>query len=99
MFWESIIIEGHELKKLRMLVHRLRQEAVNCACDITHAQSKGKLSKKAERTLFDKLNEKRRNLDDLERALLVAETYNYELMEARELAKSEREEKEIEKQL
>ena len=56
MFWEPIIVEGHELKKLRMLVHRLRQEAVNCACDITHTQSKGKLSKKTERTLFDKLN-------------------------------------------
>lgn len=99
MFWEPVIIENDELKKLRLLVHRLRQEVVNCVCDIIHAQSQGKLNKKTERNLFDTLNEKRKDLDNVERALSVAETYNYELMEARQLAQSKQEDKETEKQM
>ncbi len=48
MFWEPVIIENDELKKLRLLVHRLRQEVVNCVCDIIHAQSQGKLKRNLE---------------------------------------------------
>jgi len=99
MFWEPVIIENDELKKLRLLVHRLRQEVVNCVCDIIHAQSQGKLNKKTEKNLFDTLNEKRKDLDNVERALSIAETYNYELMEARQLAQSEQADKETEKQI
>lgn len=98
-FWEPIIIENDELKKIRLLVHRLRQEIVNCACDIVHARSHGKLNKRSERKLFDELHEKRIHLDDAERSLSVAETYNYELMEARRLAQSETEDKKVKEQL
>lgn len=98
-FWEPIIIENDELKKLRLLVHRLRQDVVNCACDIVHSQSQAKFNKRNEKHLFDKLHEKLIQLDDTERALLVAETYNYELMEARQLAQIKAEEKKSEDEL
>lgn len=85
-FWEPLIIENDELKKLKYLVHRLRQDVINGACDIIRAQSGGGLKKKDETSLFDVLHERCRNLDSVERALSLAETYNYELMEKDQVA-------------
>ena len=68
-FWEPIIIESDELKKLKYLVHWLRQDVVNCACDIVHAQSEGGMKKKVETEFFNILDEKRRRLDNIERPL------------------------------
>lgn len=85
-FWEPLIIENDELKKLKYLVHRLRQNVVNCACDITRAQSGSGLKKKDENALFNTLHESCRNLESAERALSLAETYNYELMEKEQVA-------------
>jgi|LQYC01.1.fsa_nt_gi hypothetical protein len=92
-FWEPIIIENDELNKLKRLVHQLRQEVVNCGCAIAYAQSQIKFKKRNEKKLFDKLHEKLTQLDDTEKTLLVAETYNYELMEARQLDQLKSEEK------
>jgi hypothetical protein len=85
-FWEPLIIENDEVKNLKYLVHRLRQDVVNCACDIIRAQSGGGLKKKDETALFNMLHERCRNLDSVERALSLAETYNYELMEKDQVA-------------
>lgn len=85
-FWEPLIIENDELKKLKYLVHRLRQDVVNCACDIIRTQSGGGLKKRDETSLFNGLHERCRDLDNVERALALAETYNYELMENNQVA-------------
>lgn len=88
-FWEPIIIENDELIQLKRLVHRRRQDLVNCGCAIVHEESKNNLNHKSEVALFAALDEKRRQLDNIERVLAVAEKYNYELMEKSKIALSE----------
>ncbi len=98
MFWEPIIIEPDELKNIRFLTHSLRQDVINLACEIVKLRSQGKLKRKDEKVLFDSLHEKRNQLDDIERALSIAETYNHDLMEKREAEKFDKNEKEMQRE-
>jgi hypothetical protein len=56
------------LKNIKFLTHNLRQDVVNMACEIVKLLSQGKLKRKDEKVLFDSLHEKRKQLDDIERA-------------------------------
>jgi DNA polymerase I-like protein with 3'-5' exonuclease and polymerase domains len=96
--YSNVIIDPYSLKDLRLIVISARQEFVTAVINLRTLQlaaqdawsqatiwhwRKIRRIEKALQAIRATIREKRAFLDDIERALEIAETYNYEEMEKR----------------
>ena len=90
--FSNIILDPYQLKDIRLLVTVFRQDLLNSVIKILdHQQLHGGLTYKKTKLhkIYEEIHRKRILLDDLERALEVAENNNYMQNEKREYFLSE----------
>ena len=97
-FFSNLILDPYTLKDLRLLVAWARQDFVNSVMNLRTLQLAKRVNKggflswwgktrkieKAVRAVHAEIQDKKAVLDDLERALEIAENNNYEEMERRD---------------